>query len=361
MANRKFKDKTEIQNRKMNNQPQNGWELINENRNREMQEMMRQGNSLADLQDAYGSQITSEPTYLTNPLFAGSKLADPSSWATNRNDGPPKAPPIMQNLPVSLRALRSGVSQKTRVVRSVKCSECHGRRTTQDIDVSCSDCSGKGYTEMANQAIQTSMTGFGAIPPRRLPCYPCGGVGFVIPQGEECTLCFGQGTVDEPFTLDVDLSSAKDGRIVVESQGNQSTDDGVNDGDIHFTLAIKPDQRFQDVAGRTYFRKKISPVQALVGCNFTIVHVDGSSVHFRCPHVISEQDVFYASDLETYVQFVYDMPTEPLDADQLLSLISTCLPLDDDKIAELAKLKEGPDFAFWNKRPHQPVNIQPFE
>ena len=166
------------------------------------------------------------------------------------------------------------------IFRQVLCPHCFGSGADSDDDINvCRKCGGTG-TIMERRQI-----GIGFVQQIQKECPACGGKGKIITK--KCRVCGGRG-VDEgshPYWVEVQRGTPNGHKILLENEGDETRDSKGG----HLTFNVKT---FKNVDKRTtgfmrdeqnpddlHYFIKINLLQALVGYNINITHLDGHIVN----------------------------------------------------------------------------------
>jgi len=172
--------------------------------------------------------------------------------------------------PVTLEELYKGKQAKHPLSRMVLCSGCEGKGTNKPRGSSkCTNCDGSG--------VQMTMRhlGFGMVQQLQEKCRSCDGEGEVIRAKDRCPQCKGNKVKEEVKQLDVYIDAGmKHGqKIVFNGEGDQLPD--IIPGDVIFVLQQEKHPVFTREGSDLHITKKISLIEALVGVQFVVEHLDG--------------------------------------------------------------------------------------
>lgn len=182
-----------------------------------------------------------------------------------------KGPNIEIELGLELEDIYSGKEFQVLHKKQILCPKCRGSGAKRPEDVvKCPQCGGTGMV------MKTQRLGPGFITQTQTPCDKCGGLGRIIKS--KCPYCSGNKVSrgEELLTIVVEKGMPDGHRIVLEGEGDESP--GVNPGDLIFRVATRPHPRFTRQGNDLYYKTSISLLEALVGFNQTIEHLDGHHV-----------------------------------------------------------------------------------
>lgn len=250
----------------------------------------------------------SEPFDLKAQFFGGafefSFTRKPSKRAQN----------ILVQVPLTLEEMYKGKNISQIVSRERLCPHCHGNRASDPKHIhTCSLCNGSGraYALFEHQDADPNCGGshhqhynhddddtdyddddddhrdeedcdetvqFRQVTKAKCPI--CGGTGEVVDEGGQCNFCGGTGLTVSPKTFNVELDPGilPGKRITFKGEGNQAVNS--TDGDVVFQIRVLDHPRFRirGARGDLEYSAKISLVDALVGFNRTVKHLDGRKV-----------------------------------------------------------------------------------
>mmetsp|Transcript_50624 Transcript_50624/g.83988 ORF Transcript_50624/g.83988 Transcript_50624/m.83988 type:complete len:177 (-) Transcript_50624:94-624(-) len=123
----------------------------------------------------------------------------------------------------------------------------------------------------------------------QMPCNDCGGTGKV--HKEKCPHCKGKKVIPGTKTLEIviERGMADGEKIVFKGQAEQSPD--MSPGDMVFILKTQPNTRFRRTGDNLHYVMHISLLEALVGFEKPITHLDSHIVTVRRDRVTSPGDV----------------------------------------------------------------------
>jgi len=180
--------------------------------------------------------------------------------------------------PVTLEDLYNGKHAKFPLKKTVTCSGCAGKGSSKPNSVTkCTHCEGRGVT------VTLRHLGFGMVQQLQERCRQCNGEGEVIRPKDRCKQCSGNKVVEESKQLDVyvDKGMKHGTKITFAGEGDQIPD--ILPGDVIIVLQQEKHSVFTRQGNDLLIEKKISLVEALVGFQFTVKHLDGRTLVITLP------------------------------------------------------------------------------
>ncbi|WP_432200461.1 molecular chaperone DnaJ [Erythrobacter sp. W53] len=166
----------------------------------------------------------------------------------------------------------------------------HGKSTEIEIEVSqiCDTCGGMGATPGTSKRTCNLCNGYGKVRAKQgffvveKTCPNCHGRGEVITN--PCRDCGGEGRVDKPQTLSVDIPPGVDTgtRIRLSGKG-EAGPHGAPPGDLYIFVHIKPHDIFEREGTTLLTRAPISFTKAALGGEICIPDLDGETVTLSIP------------------------------------------------------------------------------
>eukprot|EP01064_Diplonema_japonicum_P031585 TRINITY_DN5704_c0_g1_i1.p1 TRINITY_DN5704_c0_g1~~TRINITY_DN5704_c0_g1_i1.p1 ORF type:complete len:338 (+),score=116.92 TRINITY_DN5704_c0_g1_i1:59-1072(+) len=182
-------------------------------------------------------------------------------------------------VPVDLETLYTGGKKDvTELPRTCLCPGCKGTGSKNAKKNECSDCGGKGMKLIRR------MLGPGMVQQMQVPCDKCEGQGNVIKEKDKCKECNGQKCKEVERTLKVKITRGmKDGtQIPFEGEGDHTPDIDIP-GAVVVVLQQEPHKKFQREGDDLIMNQTITLQEALMGCAFELVHLDGRKLYVRSP------------------------------------------------------------------------------
>jgi len=180
-----------------------------------------------------------------------------------------KGEDLVHPLTVTLEDLYNGKIQKLALKKNVICAQCTGTGSKKGAaPKSCSECNGKGVKITVRQ-LGPIIQQFQSV------CPSCHGEGEVIKEKDKCGKCKGQKVVNEKKILEVYIDKGMKHREKIIFAGEGDQEPGITPGDIIIVLQQKEDSRFRREGNDLHMEHTINLLEALVGFQFTVQHLDG--------------------------------------------------------------------------------------
>eukprot|EP00792_Barthelona_sp_PAP020_P005521 TRINITY_DN2681_c0_g1_i2.p1 TRINITY_DN2681_c0_g1~~TRINITY_DN2681_c0_g1_i2.p1 ORF type:complete len:403 (+),score=130.99 TRINITY_DN2681_c0_g1_i2:63-1271(+) len=239
-----------------------------------------------------------------------------------RQKGRQKAPPLKKPLKCTLEQFYNGCTRKFKLSRNVKCESCNGIGATDPSAVqTCPICHGRGMevvTQQSGMMIQQFTK----------PCTKCHQTGQIIKDGAKCPKCMGEkfervSKVNEVHVV----PGMKDGEtIVFHGDGNWQPDTVA--GDLVIILTEEPHPLFTREGVNLMMKKTIKVVDAMLGCEFVVPHLNGNNVIVQVPGGVQPGTVMCVKNLgmpfqhdafskgNLYIEFTVDFEVPSLSENQ---------------------------------------------
>jgi len=197
---------------------------------------------------------------------------------------------IETDLWLSLEDVYRGHIYDLSIFREVLCPHCFGNGADSDDAIyECRKCGGTG-TIMERRQI-----GIGFVQQIQKTCPKCGGQGKIVKR--ECRVCGGRGVHEGSHTYWVEIQrGTPDGyRLMLENEGDETND--AKGGHVVFNVKTFRNENVRSEGGferdeqhidDLHYWMKINLVQALVGYDINITHLDGHIVNIN--NLPSEMD-----------------------------------------------------------------------
>ncbi|TMM49900.1 molecular chaperone DnaJ [Qipengyuania marisflavi] len=179
---------------------------------------------------------------------------------------------LRYDMQIDLEDAFHGKSTEIEIEVSQSCDTCHGSGATPGTRArTCNLCGGQGKVR--------AKQGFFVV---ERPCPNCHGNGQVI--SSPCRDCGGEGRVDQPQTLAVEIPPGVDTgtRIRLSGRG-EAGPRGAPPGDLYIFVHLKPHQIFQREGTTLATRVPISFTKAALGGSIEIPGLDGDEVSIEIP------------------------------------------------------------------------------
>jgi molecular chaperone DnaJ len=160
--------------------------------------------------------------------------------------------------------------KEIRIKHLETCDTCNGSGAKAGTQAqTCSTCGGSGQVRRATR------TPFGSFTQVSV-CPSCNGSGQVIE--EKCATCGGRGVNEVTKKLKINVPAGVDDgtRLRVSNEGDAGKRGGPP-GDLYVFLSVATDPQFKRDKINILSEIKISYLQAILGCNFEVETVDGTT------------------------------------------------------------------------------------
>ncbi|KAJ1746914.1 DnaJ- protein scj1 [Coemansia sp. RSA 1821] len=182
----------------------------------------------------------------------------------------PRGPDAHIRLPVTLHELYSGTEIEVDISRQAVCPHCDGSGAASPDDIeTCSKCGGSGVR------VVKQMLGPGIVQQMQSKCDECSGKGKKV--AKPCSHCKGTRVTREPdmLTVRVEPGMGDGEEIMFEDEADQHPD--YEPGSLVFHLLQQPHKIYERHGSDLHAHVTITLLDALVGFNRTLAHVDGKS------------------------------------------------------------------------------------
>lgn len=183
--------------------------------------------------------------------------------------GPLQGADLRVDLTLSFEEAAEGVKTQVDLVRTEKCSRCHGNQAEPGTPIKdCGRCGGSGEVRQARQ------TPFGQFVNVQ-PCSQCHGQGK-LPE-TPCKECGGAGRVRRRASIPVTIPAGVDdgNRVRVAGQGDAGERGGPA-GDLYVFVTVRPHDFFKRDGNHLYCDIPVSFVQAALGDEIDVPTLRGS-------------------------------------------------------------------------------------
>ena len=185
---------------------------------------------------------------------------------------PRRGADLRYDMQIDLEEAFHGKSTEIEIEVSQNCESCHGTGATPGTRArTCNLCHGQGNVR--------AKQGFFVV---ERPCPNCHGSGEVITS--PCRDCRGEGRIDKPQSLEVEIPPGVDTgtRIRLSGKG-EAGPRGAPPGDLYIFLHVKPHAIFQREGTTLATRVPISFTTAALGGSIEIPNLDGENVTIEIP------------------------------------------------------------------------------
>lgn len=176
---------------------------------------------------------------------------------------------LVLEVDVSLEDVVKGSTKVVAVSKLNHCSRCDATGaepgTTPET---CSQCGGSGQVRSVSRSVFGNMM-------TAYTCPTCNGSGRQI--SSPCTKCRGQGRVDEPEELTVEIPAGLDEGMQIRFTGKgEAGPQGAPSGDLFVRVRVSPDDRFERRGDDLVMRVTVPVTQAALGTALDLETYDGS-------------------------------------------------------------------------------------
>jgi len=181
-----------------------------------------------------------------------------------------KTKPILKEVKVTLEDVYVGKMSKLNLQRNRCCAGCEGKGAASVKK--CTTCKGHGVIEKVVQIAP------GFLSSSRGACHDCRGEGVKIDKDTICKECKGNKMVQDTKTIEIPIEQGcPDGhQSVFHGEGDEMP--GTMAGDLVANITIEPHAKFERKGADLFYKKKILLYEALTGCVFQLVHLDGKKI-----------------------------------------------------------------------------------
>jgi len=186
--------------------------------------------------------------------------------------GPARGADLRYDMEISLEDAFHGKQTEIEIDVSASCDECDGSGAEPGTGVqSCPTCHGHGKVR--------AQQGFFVV---ERTCTSCQGRGEVIES--PCHICYGEGRVDKPQALEVEIPAGVDTgtRIRLSGKGEAGAR-GAAAGDLYIFIHLSAHGIFERDATTLFTRAPISFSLAALGGEIVIPGLDGAKHEIRIP------------------------------------------------------------------------------
>ncbi|CAD8057724.1 unnamed protein product [Paramecium primaurelia] len=233
-----------------------------------------------------------------------------------KESGPKKMKAKLRELEVTLEDVYEGKIIHLKHQRKRVCEGCDGKGGANSKQ--CSTCKGKGVVQ------KLTMLGPGMYSQSSGPCSDCRGEGTIFSEKDRCKKCHGNKVIDVEKIVEIPLEKGVPEEHDYQFYGESDEYPGVMAGDLYIRIRIKKHSMYERRGADLYTTKKITLLEALTGCQFTLKFLDGSylNISTKPGEVISPNSFrtikhkgmpFYKDAMQEgdlHIQFEIEMPTE---------------------------------------------------
>lgn len=193
---------------------------------------------------------------------------------------------LMQELPCSLEELYNGIRREVTITRKVACGACNGTGGLSGKPIQkCAGCGG-----MRMQMVHRQLAP-GMIQQMAIPCTNCSGTGEYREVADRCPSCQGHKLIDETKVLAVEIRPGMRHGQKVTFPGHSHQLPGKIPGDVILVITEIPHPIFQRRGHDLIVSLTVPLIEALVGSESSITHLDGSRLIVTTDDVIKPDEV----------------------------------------------------------------------
>lgn len=180
-----------------------------------------------------------------------------------------RAPDLRYNLELTLEEAATGVERVLDIPRRRTCTSCRGSGAREGTDSTCHRCNGSG------QMIREHRSGIGVF--RQVSaCGECRGTGRVVK--EPCSLCEGQGVLEEIHHITVTIPAGVDSGHTMRLEGEGEHGDGdITPGDLYVVVSVAKHAVFERHGEDLYMQHDIGIAEAALGASVSVPCLDGEA------------------------------------------------------------------------------------
>ncbi len=152
-------------------------------------------------------------------------------------NAPRRGSDLQKRMTISFEEAAFGVKKKISINIEEECTVCHGSGAHSKSDVTtCKQCNGSGIVYRQQQSI------FG-VQRTQVACPQCGGTGKEIKR--KCTKCYGDGTVVNTKTVEVNIPAGINNNQQIRLSGKgEGGHNGGPSGDLYIVISVKQHELF---------------------------------------------------------------------------------------------------------------------
>lgn len=189
-----------------------------------------------------------------------------------RSGGPAAGASLRYDLHIQFKDAVYGTSADIHFKHNEACSACKGSGAAPGSSKkTCPTCNGIGQVRQGNGFFSIQQT-----------CPKCRGKGLVV--DKPCTSCRGSGLQEKSKAMSLKIPAGVDDgkRIVIRGQGDAGENGGPA-GDLVVVLHVESHPNFERDGNDLYCAVPISMAQAALGCEISILSLDGKRVTIKVP------------------------------------------------------------------------------
>ncbi|WP_254174914.1 molecular chaperone DnaJ [Planktothrix pseudagardhii] len=218
----------------------------------------------------FDPNFTDPFTDIFESFFSGFGGGMGGNAQARKRTGPARGDDLRLDLRLEFKEAIFGGEKEIRIKHLETCETCTGSGAKPGTrPQTCSTCGGSGQVRRATR------TPFGSFTQVSV-CPNCNGTGQMIE--DKCSTCGGRGLNEVTKKLKINVPAGVDNgtRLRVASEGDAGKRGGPP-GDLYVFLSVAPDPKFKRDGINILSDVKISYLQAILGFNFDVDTVDGST------------------------------------------------------------------------------------
>ena len=162
------------------------------------------------------------------------------------------------------------------------------------------------------------------------PCDDCDGKGEVIDEANKCKTCNGKKVKKEKKIIDAVIDKGAPNNAQFPFHGEADQYPGQEAGDVIIVIQEQPHKKFKRKGADLLFEQKITLQEALTGVNFTLKHLDGTTIRIKN----EPGEIIKPDDLKTVPDKGLPFHKQPYKFGNLFIMFKVTFPdsVDVDKI-----------------------------
>lgn len=233
-----------------------------------------------------------------------------SGGSSRSRGGPSSGSSLRYDLNIQFKDAVYGTTATIRFKHNEVCDQCHGSGAAAGASKkTCPTCHGVGQVRQGNGFFTIQQT-----------CPTCRGKGTSI--DKPCAYCRGTGIQEKNKSMSLKIPAGTDNgkRIVISGQGDAGENGGPS-GDLVIVIHVENHQYFERDGYDLYCAVPISMSQATLGCEITVVGLDGKKIDIKVPEGtqhgkllrVKNEGVPYTNSTKKgdfYIQVQVEVPTK---------------------------------------------------
>jgi len=188
---------------------------------------------------------------------------------------------IIETISLTLQQVFNGCTKQIQINKRVKCVGCNGEGGKNIEQNKCTGCNGKG--------IRVQMRQMGPfIQQMQTNCPDCNGSKYKFSQQDICKECDGKRISIKNIMINIDIKPgvSNQQKLIIQSQGHESTESPNLNGDLIFNINIEPHPIYTVNGIDLYMEKNITVLNALTGFYFKINTLDNKELVVNVDEII---------------------------------------------------------------------------